>query len=437
MMSLLWISLISCLFLKWEVCLIMLIIMLMLSLLNLNQNFLYNESNFSMSEDISMLMIILSIFLCLLSIMCSSEIKMKSYLFLILLLNSVLILAFMVNNIILFYVFFEISLIPTLLLIIGWGYQPERLQAGSYMMLYTVGASLPLLVCLIFIMYKLNSFNYFIIHCVNMNITSFWLLISMFTAFLVKLPMYMYHLWLPKAHVEAPLAGSMILAGILLKLGGYGLYLIFKLFNINCLSLEIIMILTVSLWGSLLASFMCLRQIDLKSFVAYSSVAHMSLVVVGVFMNTSFGLMSMKIIMFAHGFTSPMLFFLAYITYKSAGSRSLMHSNGMLVLYPMLSLVWFISLSVNMAAPPSLNLISELLIMPTLWMLSWLMVVVMMLMMLFSAIYNMFLYTSINHGGISKLMLPNLSFSSLNYLSSFIHMVPLLLIFKTSLFIVW
>jgi NADH-ubiquinone oxidoreductase chain 4 len=133
-----------------------------------------------------------------------------------------LVLSFISSKLINFYIFFEASLIPIFLLIIGWGYQPERLQAGIYILFYTLFASLPLILVILIIKneieYFYDRFNFDSINYLNNLILAIIIL-----AFLVKLPIFFFHLWLPKAHVEAPVAGSMILAGVLLKLGGYGL----------------------------------------------------------------------------------------------------------------------------------------------------------------------------------------------------------------------
>jgi NADH-ubiquinone oxidoreductase chain 4 len=148
-----------------------------------------------------------------------------------------LVLSFIRAKIINFYIFFEASLIPIFLLIIGWGYQPERLQAGIYILFYTLFASLPLILVILFLKseveYFYERFNIFSINYLNNLI-----LVIIILAFLVKLPMFFFHLWLPKAHVEAPVAGSMILAGVLLKLGGYGLWRLLVNFKILILNMS-------------------------------------------------------------------------------------------------------------------------------------------------------------------------------------------------------
>lgn len=338
-------------------------------------------------------------------------------------------LAFSSDRILIFYIFFESSLIPTLLLIICWGYQPERLQAGRYIIVYTVTARLPLLVLIFFLCYKTSSFNMQIIKIINNSLDSTFL-IFLYGAFLVKLPMYSVHLWLPKAHVEAPLAGSMILAGILLKLGGYGLYMINKCF---CLSITTFFI-SLRIWGALLACFMCLRQTDIKALVAYSSVAHIGLVIVGVLRNSVYGITSAVIMIFAHGVTSSALFCITYFTYEKVNTRRITYLKGILQLYPILGFCWFFLCCVNIAAPPTLNLVRELFIVPCLWKISLLIIFVIGLIIFFSAAYNIFLYSSLNHGRSSSYCLPSKDLKSFEIISVFIHIFPLIFLLKSEIF---
>nr|QLY89848.1 NADH dehydrogenase subunit 4 [Gyraulus laevis] len=393
------------------------------TMLNLNQYFSYSVLYMFSYSSINNLLIFLSALLCVLSIISTPDNKKTFFLLSISFLLLFLYMVFSVSHVIMFYVFFEATLIPTLMLVSYWGYQPERLQAGSYMMLYTVCASLPLLFILLYNCMNQNNMMMFI----PMKFySSFMMILLVYLAFLVKLPMYSVHLWLPKAHVEASLAGSMLLAGILLKLGGYGLIQMNMVFDISgSKSTALLIIISFSFWGGFLAAFMSMKQIDMKSFVAYSSVSHMSLVILGILCDTTWGLFSSVITMFAHGFCSSALFCMTYFTYTKYYSRSIIHINGVISMYPKLSFLWFIFCCINMAAPPSLNLLGEMFIAPVVHSLSMIFLVLMGMMVFVSGFYNMYLYTIINHGSNSMYSIPSYPMKSYQMMSMFSHFLPM------------
>nr|YP_010511702.1 NADH dehydrogenase subunit 4 [Palaeoagraecia brunnea]UXL83026.1 NADH dehydrogenase subunit 4 [Palaeoagraecia brunnea] len=385
-------------------------------------------------------LILLSIWICALMITASESTYRHKYfeqmfLFMVVMLLLMLYCTFSSMSLFFFYLFFEGSLIPTLFLILGWGYQPERLQAGIYLLFYTLLASLPLLIGL-FSVYGFYGTLY-LGFLKNTNFINVMFYLSMILAFLVKMPMFLVHLWLPKAHVEAPVSGSMILAGVLLKLGGYGLVRVFSMLTVMGLELNFIWI-GISLVGGFLVSLVCLRQMDLKALIAYSSVVHMGMALGGLMTMTNWGISSTYTLMLAHGLCSSGLFALANISYERLGSRSLLVNKGLMNFMPSMAMWWFLLSSSNMAAPPSLNLMGEIGLLNSLVMWSSISMVMLMLISFFSAAYTLYLYSYSQHGSIySGIYSCSMGFTR-EYLMLMLHWFPLnMLVLHGDMCILW
>nr|YP_009251019.1 NADH dehydrogenase subunit 4 [Parasesarma tripectinis]AMY96215.1 NADH dehydrogenase subunit 4 [Parasesarma tripectinis] len=408
--------------------------------LNCFSNMYMYNLGFGLGMDyLSYIMIYLSSWIMFLIIISSSQVKFSNkfpmmFVIVNLFLLLSLYLTFSTLNYLLFYISFEMSLIPTLILILGWGYQPERIQAGIYMLFYTLTLSLPLLCSLLFIYYKEGSLTMLLMKPVYvLNYVSMMWYFSSIMAFLVKLPMYMFHLWLPKAHVEAPVAGSMILAGVLLKLGGYGLIRVLVLFQKISLNFSWLWV-SVSLTGGIIISLVCLRQVDMKSLIAYSSVVHMSLVLCGLMIFSWWGLMGAVVVMVGHGLCSSGLFCMANMVYERVGSRSLLISKGLLNYMPSMGLWWFLLSVGNMAAPPTLNLFGEISLIISLMSWSSLSMLGLMLLSFFSASYTLYMYSLSQHGIFFSSLYSCTSGKVGEYLVLFLHWFPLnMLILNLSL----
>nr|YP_009685929.1 NADH dehydrogenase subunit 4 [Nothobranchius kafuensis]QDW10615.1 NADH dehydrogenase subunit 4 [Nothobranchius kafuensis] len=395
-------------------------------------------NTFLATDSLSMPLLILTCWLLPLMILASQKHvlveplnRQRVYLVLLVSLQFFLILAFSATEAIMFYVMFEATLIPTLILITRWGSQKERLNAGTYFLFYTLAGSLPLLVALLILHHSTGSLSFLTMAFFGPNNSPqfsfklWWLGCVM--AFLVKMPLYGVHLWLPKAHVEAPIAGSMVLAAVLLKLGGYGLMRIMAVLEPATKNMTYPFII-LALWGMVMAGLICLRQTDLKSLIAYSSVSHMGLVAAGLLIQTTWGFSGALILMIAHGLTSSALFCLANTNYERTHTRTMIIARGLQTVFPLMALWWFISSLANLALPPLPNLVGELMIISSLFNWSPTTLLFTGSGALITASYSLYMFLTTQRGTPpNHMVLPNPSYTR-EHLLILLHVAPLLLL---------
>jgi NADH-quinone oxidoreductase subunit M len=318
-----------------------------------------------MLDNISVFYILLSTFLGCVTVLLTRNIhyRLKENYILLFVIQWLLINCFLTQEILLFYLFFEALLIPVYAIIGIWGSQRDKIFAANQFFLYTLFGSFIMLIGIVLVIIINGTTNIIIIkgYTFDSSIENI-LFILFFFSFCIKIPMLPMHLWLPKAHVEAPTHGSVLLAGILLKLGSYG-FLRYSIFLFPQASLFFLpLILSLCVLSILLASITVIRQSDLKRIIAYSSIAHMNFLVAGLFVKDLLALSGSILLQFAHGLSSTALFLVVGFLYDRMKTRNIYYIKGLVTTMPFLSFYLVVFSLANLGIPGSLNFIAEILI---------------------------------------------------------------------------
>nr|WOA02298.1 NADH dehydrogenase subunit 4 [Gloiopeltis furcata] len=355
-------------------------------------------------DGISLFFVLLTTFLtviCILVSWPSIQVNLKEYLICFLVLEFLLVQVFCVLDLFLFYIYFESVLIPMFLIVGTWGSRQRKIRAAYQFFLYTLVGSLLMLVALLVIYFQTGTTDLQVLwHSKFAEAKQMFLFASFFASFAVKIPMIPFHIWLPEAHAEAPTGGSVILAGILLKMGGYG-FLRFSLPMFPTASVFFTpLIFTLSVAAIVYASLTTLRQIDLKKIIAYSSVSHMGFVTIGIFSLNTQGLEGSIMLMLSHGLISSALFLCVGVLYDRYETRIIKYYGGLVQVMPVFSIFFLFFSFANMSFPGTSSFVGEILVLLGTFQVNTVLASISALGIVLGAAYSIWLFNRISFGSL-------------------------------------
>lgn len=329
--------------------------------------------------------------------------NLKSFIISFLLLETLQICAFVSLDLLLFYIFFE-SVLPLLFIIIViFGHGTDRFRSAFLLFLYTLAGSLPMLLSILILLSYIGSTDFQLISLSEISLDAqkiLWL--GFFIAFAVKTPLYPFIIWLPKAHSDSPLGGSIILAATILKLATYGYIRVLINFLPDATNYFNPLIQTIAVITIIYASLSTIIQQDTKRLIAYSSVAHMGVVILGLFSNTIQGIEGAILLALAHGFVSPALFIcVGGIIYDRTGKRIINYIRGLVTYMPVFTILFFVFTLCNTGIPLSLNFLGEQLSLIGIWQQNPIIACLGASSIVLSACYSLFLYNRLSYGSYS------------------------------------